>query len=562
MSPSHSIETILGIPEDNSGGDTLPLQEDKRYLEKSTEDTTGLSIDLMFYEVVAASSDHPFMEGLHDDANDGTIVSTCPFTDLTKPVPGPHSEWIREDLDRNAIPNISVKKDSSTLWWIDLRPQQQQQNEKDRHVNNLSTQEEVIYMLRNILTPLHDVSPWLMHHGSSNPCTSRVDEASEKKKPHGRPDVVVFVMSIDHPLISLMEDLRVSDIAPSWFLHARAEMEHIEIHKGVSRAPADKKTGLIHFGCSTIRRSSSSSKENTSSATMLIYKKLGPRPNLLVQQPCSKTDMIQELDVHEKKMAIKGCLWEAYLEKCDDKDEESPSCSSNDGEPMTSSQCFRLVCPPYLNLNEEYRGTRIPELFSPDSIRVLLKDALSIRHWTPWPESVHYKVNSSNGETSMPWTVFPLCYCFPSNQPKNLSWVSTTRSYVPETCALLEAIVGPQYLRTALFSQLAANSVLEAHTGWADLANHVLRLHIPLVVPQEPFGLCGTWVDGCVETHAVGRPLLFDDSKIHRAFNYSNDARIVLIVDLARPDHLPPGYAVGGHTDELDAFIQQMSLPR
>ena len=91
------------------------------------------------------------------------------------------------------------------------------------------------------------------------------------------------------------------------------------------------------------------------------------------------------------------------------------------------------------------------------------------------------------------------------------------------------------------------------------MANHVLRLHIPLVVPEG--GLCGTWVDGCVETHAVGRPLLFDDSKIHRAFNYSDQSRVVLIVDVARnPSAMPIGTATGGHSDELDRFIQQMNM--
>ena len=147
-----------------------------------------------------------------------------------------------------------------------------------------------------------------------------------------------------------------------------------------------------------------------------------------------------------------------------------------------------------------------------------------------------------------------------------------TKAFVPRTCRLLEEALrygdGQSYLRTALFSQMAPRSVLEEHTGWADLANNVLRLHIPLVVPnnsgvdEENDDLCGTWVDGCVETHAVGRPLLFDDSKIHRAFNYSDRDRIVLIVDLARPERLPLGTAESGHTEELDAFIAQMSVPK
>ena len=59
---------------------------------------------------------------------------------------------------------------------------------------------------------------------------------------------------------------------------------------------------------------------------------------------------------------------------------------------------------------------------------------------------------------------------------------------------------------------------------------------------------------------AKGQFLCFDDSKTHRAFNYSQQERIVLILDLARPEHLPLGTATGGHTDELDQFIASMNL--
>jgi aspartyl/asparaginyl beta-hydroxylase (cupin superfamily) len=129
--------------------------------------------------------------------------------------------------------------------------------------------------------------------------------------------------------------------------------------------------------------------------------------------------------------------------------------------------------------------------------------------------------------------------------------------------------LGP-ILRTALFSRLDAGSRLGAHTGWEDLANHVLRIHIPLIVPGNTsmandntsqnadnynMGLCGVWVDGCVDTHEEGRIIVFDDSKVHRAFNYSNGERVVLIIDLARPQGLPIGTATGGHSDELDDFI-------
>lgn len=55
--------------------------------------------------------------------------------------------------------------------------------------------------------------------------------------------------------------------------------------------------------------------------------------------------------------------------------------------------------------------------------------------------------------------------------------------------------------------------------------------------------------------HAEQEILVFDDSKLHRAFNNSADERLVLIVDMLRPPGIAPGTADGGHTPELDSFI-------
>ena len=82
-----------------------------------------------------------------------------------------------------------------------------------------------------------------------------------------------------------------------------------------------------------------------------------------------------------------------------------------------------------------------------------------------------------------------------------------------------------------------------------------------------------------------GQILVFDDSKLHLAFNKSDEERLVLIIDMARPDELPTvsqssvklcqsqpmdmcsaymlqgfrvswqGCSQGSHSDALDAFI-------
>lgn len=95
---------------------------------------------------------------------------------------------------------------------------------------------------------------------------------------------------------------------------------------------------------------------------------------------------------------------------------------------------------------------------------------------------------------------------------------------------------------------------LSTHTGWADLANHVLRVHLCLDIPV--MGSCGLLVDGEVQYHKQGKIIVFDDSRPHRAFNLSEgETRTVLIVDLERPKYLPLGTATGQHTPELDHFV-------
>jgi len=269
-----------------------------------------------------------------------------------------------------------------------------------------------------------------------------------------------------------------------------------------------------------------------SDCTLLVYRVLPPREFLFSKHPKSG-----------QVISPVGCLWESYWRQSDDDDE--------DGE-LRIAEFFRPVSPPYISHDEFYPGLLHPLM---QRLQIIRDEALAIPRWTAWPERQHYSTKSENPD-SPTWTVFPLCYCFPANLVENRKWIETTCSFVPNTTSLLRTFLGDR-LRTALFSRLESETILEAHIGWEDLANHVFRVHLPLVVP--PGDLCGTWVDGCVETHCEGRPLCFDDSKTHRAFNYSRNDRIVLILDLARPAGLPLGTASGGHSDELDKFIDQVS---
>lgn len=459
---------------------------------------------------------------------------------------GPHSEWKRASVvaqDHRVENDLSTGNESTKTVWVDLR-EFQAKNYMDGNTSFLSTEAGVIHFLRSIMSPSHDASPWEAAANNSN-------EENTSCLPTSDMIVLVLNFPLNHCYendFSLLKKFRVSDAAPSWFLHGYMHLEALE-------ESLDEVFQLDADSTSTL-----------ASSTLLMYKRLSTRRDLYTNNPAASGSIHSHHSVVEK-----GCLWQKY-EGDNEEDEDSGSIPvAEDGDDNENPHRYRLVSPPYLDLDEEYPGANLTaKLFSKEALQIFTEDALSVPQWTPWPETAHYKVSSFGNEK--PWTVFPLCYCFPANEPENLTWVPTTKAFVPRTCRLLEEALrygdGQSYLRTALFSQMAPRSVLEEHTGWADLANNVLRLHIPLIVPNnsgvdgENDDLCGTWVDGCIETHAVGRPLLFDDSKIHRAFNYSDSDRLVLIVDLARPERLPLGTAESGHTEELDAFIAQMSMPK
>ena len=71
----------------------------------------------------------------------------------------------------------------------------------------------------------------------------------------------------------------------------------------------------------------------------------------------------------------------------------------------------------------------------------------------------------------------------------------------PQTYDLLRQIPN---IRTALFSRLGPQTTLSNHRGWADLSNHVLRIHLPL--------LLGFFLEACVTQFTPGEcePSVFE----------------------------------------------------
>jgi hypothetical protein len=446
-------------------------------------------------------------KGLENGNSDKNSKSYC--------LPGPRSDWRRDDsAEDDHQPQPPSRQQ---VHWVNLLPFTTSKNNDDLK-NWLPTLGSTVHFLRSLLDTDDFSSPWRRKRNKSSSSSSSA-----------RPDCVMLLV---HQLPERFDEVRVGDVCPSWYVHTICRV----------RVPVDAETAGAKDPWTPFfprEQSETQSITITTVATLVVYRRLAPRDHLAVHHPV------------DGQPATTGCLWESCTTVVPGQKEE---------DPQQQQTHVRMVGPPYISCHDEYPGLVEP-LLQPANFNILQHEGIAIQHWTAWPESQHYRAQSSNSDsnaTGAPWKVFPLCHCFPASDVSHRQWIPMTCALVPQTVTLLKSVLG-DVLRTALFSRLDPEAVLEAHTGWEDLANHVVRLHIPLQVPAAG-DLCGTWVDGCVETHAEGRPLCFDDSKTHRAFNYSDQDRIVLILDLARPSALPMGTATGGHSEELDQFIEKMGL--
>jgi beta-hydroxylase len=120
----------------------------------------------------------------------------------------------------------------------------------------------------------------------------------------------------------------------------------------------------------------------------------------------------------------------------------------------------------------------------------------------------------------------------------------------PKTCQILEQI---PTVSMAAYSRLAGGAHVKAHTGWA---KSVYRAHLGLVVPPG----CRFRVRAQTLSWVEGQCLFFDDTMEHEAWNDSDQARVVLILDVLRP-----GVTIGTHDhlpEELEHYAKHLLAQR
>lgn len=174
-----------------------------------------------------------------------------------------------------------------------------------------------------------------------------------------------------------------------------------------------------------------------------------------------------------------------------------------------------------------------------DAINNELLESLST-NWNSWPEKDIYKGD---------WKFIPLMHSFDPNGPK---WLKHCEQF-PKLINILKTLPG---IKTALFSKLGRHTKLSKHQGWASLSNHILRCHLPIIVPAPEHNLCGIWVDSEIQYHKPKEIIVFDDSKVHYAFNATKGTRIILIIDFERPENVPKGNSEVKNSDELVRLIE------
>lgn len=101
---------------------------------------------------------------------------------------------------------------------------------------------------------------------------------------------------------------------------------------------------------------------------------------------------------------------------------------------------------------------------------------------------------------------------------------------------------------------------LTPHKGWGNHSNNVIKCYFGIIVPKNK---CFISVKDDDDTKEISyleenKLTIFDDSKTHYSLNLSNKVRIVLIINIERPNNIEKGKSEIGDTKELIQLINYL----
>ncbi|MCW1430253.1 aspartyl/asparaginyl beta-hydroxylase domain-containing protein [Novosphingobium sp. JCM 18896] len=107
------------------------------------------------------------------------------------------------------------------------------------------------------------------------------------------------------------------------------------------------------------------------------------------------------------------------------------------------------------------------------------------------------------------------------------------RARCPKTAALLDSIPD---LVVGFYSIFEPGTHVKAHKG---VTSGLINIHLPLSVPARDLGRCELRVEQDYRSWTPGHLLVFDETYEHEAWNQTSEPRLVLLIQVLRPMHLP-----------------------
>jgi aspartyl/asparaginyl beta-hydroxylase (cupin superfamily) len=116
----------------------------------------------------------------------------------------------------------------------------------------------------------------------------------------------------------------------------------------------------------------------------------------------------------------------------------------------------------------------------------------------------------------------------PNNQWKMIP-IQIVKKSIANNCPYTSSLVSKHRdkLCSVYFSILQPHTHLPPHRG---PNNSVLRFHLPLIIPNGELGL--EWNQN---VERWDKPFIFDDTQLHQAWNYTDETRVILLIEILKP---------------------------
>jgi beta-hydroxylase len=160
-----------------------------------------------------------------------------------------------------------------------------------------------------------------------------------------------------------------------------------------------------------------------------------------------------------------------------------------------------------------------------ENYEILLEELKSVineknkKMFEPWVEKNLYQESNENG-----WDIAPLMIGGVKIEERIIKF--------PKLFSLINTIQG---IMSVSYSLLKPGTHIVPHKGYDDYSQKVLRFHMGMIVPE---GDVAIRVEKDTMKWSEGKSFIFDDYMVHEAWNFTNENRIVLIIDFLKAEYM------------------------